>query len=204
MEQNNRYRPALRQVSIGRVGAGALAISGILALGFAVSVDGSVTNHLAKRVVISSETNAKFGTILASGNTLYVLKPGATACKIKCLNIWPPVLLPGGVLHATAGAGVSAAKLGTVKRLGGALQVTYAGRALYWFSGDTARGQVKGIVKDIWGTWSVVVIKARSSGSGGTTTTSPGKPVPTTSPTTTVVKSTTTTAASGGGGGVGF
>ena len=46
---------------------------------------------------------------------------------------------------ATAGTGVSAAKLGTIKVAGGALQVTYSGKALYWFFGDKAAGQVKGV-----------------------------------------------------------
>jgi hypothetical protein len=62
----------------------------------------------------------------------------------------------------------------------GGLQVTYGGKALYWFFKDTALGQVKGNVTDTWGTWvDVVLVKPA------------GKP-------------TTTTTVSGGGGGVGF
>jgi predicted lipoprotein with Yx(FWY)xxD motif len=99
------------------------------------------------------------------------LKPSGPACTAKCLKIWPEVLLPKGVKKAQAGTGVSGAKLGTVKRAGGALQVTYSGKALYWFFEDTAAGQVKGVTTDTWGKWSVVVTKVPSSGSGGTTTT---------------------------------
>ena len=51
---------------------------------------------------------------------------------------------------------MSAAKLGTVKVAGGALQVTYSGKALYWFIGDKAPGQVNGNVTDTWGKWSDV------------------------------------------------
>ena len=51
-------------------------------------------------------------------------------------------MLPKGVTKATAGTGVSASKLGTVTRSGGVLQVTYGGKPLYWFVGDTAAGQV--------------------------------------------------------------
>ena len=112
---------------------------------------------LTKSVVISTAKNSKYGTILVSGHTLYTLKPSKVACGAKCLKIWPEVLLPKGVTKATAGTGVSAAKLGTVKRAGGALQVTYSGKALYKFFEDTAAGQVKGVSTDTWGKWSVVV-----------------------------------------------
>ena len=127
--------------------------------------------HTTKSVVISTAKNSKYGTILVSGTTLYTLKPNSVACTAKCLKFWPEVLLPKGVTKATAGTGVSAAKLGTVKRAGGALQVTYAGKALYWFFKDTAAGQVKGVGTDTWGVWSVVVTKKPSSGPEATTTT---------------------------------
>lgn len=81
------------------------------------------------------------------------------------------MLLPKGVTKAKAGTGVSATKLGTVKRAGGLLQVTYSGKELYFFFKDTAAGQVKGVGTDTWGKWSVVVLKQPSSGSSGTTTT---------------------------------
>ena len=85
-----------------------------------------------------------------------------------CHKIWPAVLLPKGVTKATAGTGVSASKLGTVKGAGGALQVTYSGKALYWFSEDKAAGQVNGNVNDTWGTWSdVVTVKPTTSPSTG-------------------------------------
>jgi predicted lipoprotein with Yx(FWY)xxD motif len=118
-------------------------------------------------VVVSATKSGQLGTILVSGNTLYTLRASATPCTALCLTIWPELLLPKGVTKAKAGTGVSASKLGTVKRAHGALQVTYAGKALYWFSGDTAAGQVNGNVTDAWGKWSdVVTAKAAGSGSG--------------------------------------
>jgi hypothetical protein len=84
------------------------------------------------------------------------------------------LLLPKGVTSATAGKGVSAAKLGTVVRSGGALQVTYAGKPLYWYVLDTAPGQVKGNVTDTWGKWSDVATIKPAGGVHTTTTTSPG------------------------------
>ncbi len=58
---------------------------------------------------------------------------------------------------------MNAAKLGTVTRSGGVLQVTYGGKPLYWFVGDTSAGQVNGNVTDKWGKWSAVVTKTPSA-----------------------------------------
>ena len=60
------------------------------------------------------------------------------------------------------------------QRTGGVHKVTYGGKPLYWFVGDTGPGQVHGNVSDTWGKWSsVVTAKAKSSttttaGGGGT------------------------------------
>jgi predicted lipoprotein with Yx(FWY)xxD motif len=130
------------------------------------------SSHASKPVVITTAKTSKYGTILVlNGRTLYTLKPSSTSCGLKCLKIWPEVLLPKGVTKAKAGTGVSAAKLGTIKRADGAEQVTYGGKALYKFFKDTAAGQVKGVTTDTWGKWSVVATKKPSGGSGGTTTT---------------------------------
>ena len=185
-----------------RVAAAALIVGGLATVVGGVVSLGALTNHATKSVVISTFKTAKYGTILQSGRTVYILKSTSTGCGKSCISIWPPVLLPKGVAKATAGAGVSASKLGVTTRANGARQVTYAGKALYWFSYDTARGQVKGNLRDQWGQWTVVVVKPASAHAPTTTTTKPGttttKPTPTTQP------PTTTTTAGGGGGGIGF
>ena len=154
-----------------RITAAGLAVLGVSALVFAPDA-AQASGHAGKSVVISTTKNSKYGTILVSnGFTVYTLKPSGTACDAKCLKIWPEVLLPKGQTKASAGSGISAGKLGTVKRAGGTLQVTYGGKALYRFFKDTAAGQVKGVLKDTWGLWSVVVTKKPSGSSGSTTTT---------------------------------
>jgi predicted lipoprotein with Yx(FWY)xxD motif len=182
----------------------------------------AASNHAAKGVVVAAVNNARLGTILASGKTLYTLNK--KDCTAKCLKYWPPLVLPIGVTKATAGNGVKAAKLGVVRVASGARQVTYAGKALYFFLDDTAAGQVRGNnLTDPWGTWSVVVTTKPASspstpvvttvppttsvpvsGSSPTTTSSPTSPTSTTSPapttTTTMPKSVTTTTAPSGGG----
>jgi predicted lipoprotein with Yx(FWY)xxD motif len=128
-----------------------------------------VTSRDAKSGVVSTVKTTKFGKILVSGKTLYTLKPSKTACTAACLKIWPEFVLPSGMTKPAAGPGVSASKLGTVTRAGGVLQVTYGGKPLYRFIGDTAAGQVNGNVTDTWGKWSVVVTEkpAKSNSSSG-------------------------------------
>lgn len=160
MEQSKKYRKTTHRATAGRIAAAALALGGLSASLLPASTAAASTNHAAtsaaKKVVISALKTKKYGTVLVDGNTLYSLKPSKLGCGTGCRKIWPPVLLPKGVTKATAGAGVRASKLGTVKVAGGALQVTYSGLALYWFSQDTAHGQVNGNVTDLWGKWSDV------------------------------------------------
>jgi predicted lipoprotein with Yx(FWY)xxD motif len=158
----------MRQHRTGALGVSFVPRAGaILAVGgLSLSVLAIGTAGAATSTVVATSKNAQFGTILVSGNSLYTLKPSATPCTAQCVKIWPEVLLPKGATKAKAGAGVNAAKLGTVKRAHGALQVTYAGKPLYWFSGDTATGQVNGNVTDTWGKWTVVVTKSTKTTSG--------------------------------------
>ena len=89
--------------------------------------------------------------------------------EMRTLKVWPAVLLPAGVTTATADAGADASKLGTVAAANGALQVTYGGKALYWFAKDKAAGQVHGNVSDKWGKWSTVTASGKSSPDSGKT-----------------------------------
>ena len=138
----------------------------VAVVGISLSVIAASEAGAASGVTVSTTKNATIGTILVSGKTLYTLKPSSTACTAACLKVWPALVLPAGVTKAKAGAGVGASKLGTVHR-NGAVQVTYGGKPLYFFSGDTAAGQVNGVVTDSWGKWTAVVTK--KSGSSGST-----------------------------------
>jgi predicted lipoprotein with Yx(FWY)xxD motif len=176
-QSTNRF--ASRANTKGRIAAAVLVAGGLATTLGVTGASGAVHSH-AKNIVVSTAKSAKYGTILVSTDTVYTLKPNASACTSACHKIWIQVLLPKGVTKATAGTGVSAAKLGTVKVAGGRLQVTYGGKALYWFFQDKF-GQVKGNVTDTWGKWSDIVLDKPT-----------GK------------KPTTTTTAPAGGGGVGF
>jgi predicted lipoprotein with Yx(FWY)xxD motif len=168
MSQKKFQTGAGRRITHGRLVGAILAACGLSAALVATGAPAGA----ATRVVVSTTKNATYGTILVSGKTVYTLKASNVSCGPNCLKVWPELVLPKGVTHATAGSGVNAAKLGTVKRSGGVLQVTYNGKALYWFFLDRSPGQVKGNLKDKWGTWSVVVTaKPAGSSSGATTTT---------------------------------
>ena len=114
---------------------------------------------------------ASLGKLLAtsSGLTLYHYtdeKPGKIDCKGGCAKLWPPLLVKAGA-KPTVGPGLSAAKLGTIKRPDGGTQVTYNGYALYRYAPDKKAGDVKG-----QGALQGVVRhradrKAREAGSGG-------------------------------------
>ena len=76
-----------------------------------------------------------------------VANNGTSACTATddCIANWPALTVPTGTTP-TAGAGATG-KIGTITRTdtNGALQVTYNGLPLYFFSGDKAVGDSNGI-----------------------------------------------------------
>jgi predicted lipoprotein with Yx(FWY)xxD motif len=81
------------------------------------------------------------------GRTIYVYgndtqNSGTSACTdAECTSEWLPVVVTG---TPTAGDGVDATKLGTITRDDGTMQATYNGWPLYYYSGDTAPGDMNG------------------------------------------------------------
>jgi len=174
MKRSRVVEAASWRTSLRRIAAVVIAVGGLSAFTAAPGVAAAAARPTTASV-ISTAKNAKLGRFLVSGTTVYALKPSKTACTAKCLEVWPPLLLPQGVMAATAGGGVDASKLGTTAAANGARQITYAGKALYWFAKDKAAGQVKGNVTDKWGKWyTIVTVKSASSsnttnaGNGGT------------------------------------
>lgn len=142
----------------------------------------TASSPTSKRVVKEAETGSG-QTVLANlrGRTLYSLSVevhGKFICTGSCLSVWHPLVVPKHV------APTGPVKLGTVRRPDGRFQVTYRGRPLYSFSGDSKMGEGNGEgIKDV-GTWHA----ASTSGASGSPT-SPTEPTyptypPTTQPTT--------------------
>jgi len=157
-----------------RLAPPALAAVLVAALGGTYAVAAG-SHDASSRVVVKTEKDATLGkTILVTmgGRSLYSLSVethGRFICKDSaCTSLWKPLVVPAG----TTPAGV--AKLATIKRPDGRTQVTYRGLPLYTFTGDHARGDVKGNgFKDV-GTWRVATTSSSSSGRSGGTTTTPG------------------------------
>jgi predicted lipoprotein with Yx(FWY)xxD motif len=87
----------------------------------------------------------KVGKVLvaANGRTLYLFtadKGKKSACYGQCASYWPPLIAQ----KPTAGAGLRSSLLGTTKRRGGKLQVTYGGHPLYFFAEDKKAGDLNG------------------------------------------------------------
>ena len=100
------------------------------------------------------------GRVLADGQgfTLYAFMPdhqGRSQCSGVCAQAWPPLILPAGIPRPAARDGAEAALLGTVRRPGGARQVTYDGWPLYLWEGDHEPGQATGQAEDM-GLWYVL------------------------------------------------
>ncbi len=85
-----------------------------------------------------------FGTMLFDSRrqAIYIFqkdRKGASACYGECAKAWPPVYTKGAPVAAS---GVRRSLLGTVKRRDGRLQVSYAGRPLYYYAHE-APGEVR-------------------------------------------------------------
>jgi predicted lipoprotein with Yx(FWY)xxD motif len=119
----------------------------------------------------ASKTVAKEGSVAALGKTVLTNSQGRTLyslsaethgrfiCTGSCTSTWRPLLVQAGTTPT------GPVKLGTVERPEGKTQVTYKGRPLYTFSGDTKSGQANGEgIKDV-GTWHAAALARSSSGS---------------------------------------
>ena len=108
---------------------------------------GSATSGPASAgTAVAAGQNAKLGSILvdSKGMTLYVFANDAmntSNCTGSCATVWPPLLTNGA---PTAGTGVNASLLGTIKRADGGTQVTYNGLPLYTFVNDKVPGNATG------------------------------------------------------------
>lgn len=117
----------------------------------------------AAKVVAKEAANSTLGkTVLTTnaGRTLYSLsveKHGRFICTGSCLADWHPLTVAKGTTPK------GPVKFGTVKRPDGRTQVTYKGRPLYSFDGDTRAGEANGEgIKDV-GTWHAAAVPAATS-----------------------------------------
>ncbi len=117
----------------------------------------------ATKSVAKEGTVASLGkTVLTNnaGRTLYSLsveKHGNFICTGGCLATWKPLVVKPGTKPT------GPVSLGTIKRPDGPTQVTYKGRPLYTFMGDSKAGEANGEgIKDV-GTWHAATIASSAA-----------------------------------------
>jgi predicted lipoprotein with Yx(FWY)xxD motif len=120
-------------------------IRGLAALVVACVLAGAALASSSSQAVVKMRSTS-LGNILVAGNgkTLYMFardKSAKSSCFGACAAFWPPLLTTGA---PKAGAGITAALLGTTHRSDGKVQVTYHSHPLYFFAKDTKAGQTNG------------------------------------------------------------
>ena len=99
-----------------------------------------------------------YGQVLFDGRgyVLYAFThdpKGKSRCTGACAAAWPPFIAK----TPRAGKGAQASLVGTTRRADGSVQVTYAGRPLYYYVGDRKPGQILcQNVEEYGGLWLIV------------------------------------------------
>jgi predicted lipoprotein with Yx(FWY)xxD motif len=139
-QEGQRVRPGVLTCTIVVLSlTAALGVAGFLATGSNARSATRTNATVALRMT-------KLGPILVNSreHTIYLFakdQKGKSACSASCAKFWPPLLTKA---NPTAATGVKAALLGTTRRSGGELQVTYNRHPLYTFLLDKRAGQTNG------------------------------------------------------------
>lgn len=118
----------------------------------------STPSAVAARGVTVTAVKSRYGTILADGRgqAFYRFgseRTGRSECYGACAAAWPPVLAEG---RPVAGKGARGSLIGTTRRRDGRRQLTYRGRPLYYYSGDSPGRVLCQNVREFGGLWQVV------------------------------------------------
>jgi predicted lipoprotein with Yx(FWY)xxD motif len=147
----------MKRIGNSKLARGAALVAATCALAATIAVSGGAAGTVQAATVTAHAS--RYGSVLfdGRGRALYLFgrdRGGRSSCVGACAKAWPPFLTAG---TAKAGAGVRAGLLGTTRRPDGTLQVTYAGRPLYYYQGDTRPGQIKCQgVSNFGGVWLVI------------------------------------------------
>jgi predicted lipoprotein with Yx(FWY)xxD motif len=135
-----------------------LLLAVLLALAAAAASSAALASAHAVRSTLTAGPSA-YGRVLFDGRgfALYAFTRdprGKSVCSGACAKAWPPYVVKG---RLRAASGVKAPLLGTTRRADGGLQVTYAGRALYYYVGDRSKGEIRcQNVTEFGGVWRVI------------------------------------------------
>lgn len=126
---------------------------------------GTAEAAAARRGTLVKVISSQFGRVIADGRgeAFYLFdkeRSSKSRCYGACAVAWPPVLTKG---KPRAGAGAKARLLGTTKRANGKLQVTYAGKPLYYYVDDSPGVILCHDVFEYGGDWLVVKPNGRAA-----------------------------------------
>jgi predicted lipoprotein with Yx(FWY)xxD motif len=116
------------------------------------------SNTSAGRGALVKAVSSQYGRVVADakGEALYLFTKdgrGKSQCYGACAKAWPPFLTKA---RPRAAKGISASRLGTVRRRDGRLQVTYKGQPLYYYVQDKPGVILCQNVTEFGGDWLVV------------------------------------------------
>jgi predicted lipoprotein with Yx(FWY)xxD motif len=147
-------RPLTFRPSSYRIGTIAIVLA-VAALAVGVAVGQAAQSSKRVATMAENPTLGKTVLITIKGQTLYSLsaeKNGRFICTGSCLSVWHPLRIPNGTRPT------GPVKLGTIERPEGGTQVTYRGKPLYRFSGDSKTGDTNGEgIKDV-GAWHAATV----------------------------------------------
>lgn len=173
--------PAVAAAAAGLAACGSSGTSSTASSGSSSASGGSTTTSATAAAVTAAglkTTTIAGAKVLtnAKGFVLYSFGPDTktmSKCTGTCATNWPPVKPGSGMTVKSPFA--------TIKRSGGATQLSFLGHPLYTFVGDSAAGQAKGNgVNADGGVWHEALASAgtaatnTSTSGGGTSTTGGG------------------------------
>ena len=108
-----------------------------------------------------TSTDGRLGPMLTgrNGHALYLFHQdwaGKSYCYGTCATTWTPDITNGSPTTPSSSS-LDSKLLGTIRRKNGQLQVTFNGHPLYFYSGDTQAGTIRGESKyQFGGRWFAV------------------------------------------------
>jgi predicted lipoprotein with Yx(FWY)xxD motif len=143
----------------------AAALAAVLAAVAIAQAQATRAKSASSSTIALRQTSLGEILVNSSGLTLFDFSRDSSskdACQSisGCTSAWPPLVTS---VKPTAGSGLNASKLATIKLSNGKKQVTYYGRPLYLFSGDKHAGETSYVgVNELGGTWLAVNAKGAS------------------------------------------
>lgn len=139
--------------SSSSVASASASVEESMAASTSASASASASEETGASLEITvADTSAGSSLVGPDGMTLYVFdndSSGVSTCTGGCADNWPPLTVADGQ-GPEGGEGVSG-QLATITRDDGSTQVTYDGRPLYYYAGDSAAGDANG--EGVGGVW---------------------------------------------------